>query len=417
MIMQRVLIGALLVLSFLMISLTLVGKSLPRASRPSPTPASAPPADASLTLAATVTVARAAPADFVETVPVTGSLVAREEILVGPEVEGLRITQVLADEGMRVTKGDVLARLVADTLDAQLAQNDAALARATASIAQARSSIVQAEARLVESRNAFERAKPLRQSGVMAESAYDTREQAARTAEAQLVAARDGLTAAEAEKAQIEAQRRELAWRRGRTEVAAPADGIVSRRMARIGGYDAGAAEPMFRIVANGEVELDAEVTETRMAAIRIGQTARVEVTGAGTLDGTVRLISPEVDKATRLGRVRIFLGYNAGLRVGAFARGSIETASGRGLAVPASAILWGPDGAFVQVVRANRVETRKVLTGLASGPLVEVREGLSEGETVVSRSGTFLRDGDWVRPVISDRSKLSDARPNRANP
>ena len=68
--------------------------------------------------------------DFTETVLVTGSLVPREEILVGPEVEGLRVTEVLADEGERVKKGDVLATLVADTLDAQIAQNDAALARA-----------------------------------------------------------------------------------------------------------------------------------------------------------------------------------------------------------------------------------------------------------------------------------------------
>jgi RND family efflux transporter MFP subunit len=410
--MRKILIGAVLVLSFLMISLTLVGKQLPRPTADAAVPAAkAPPPDEALVLAAAVTVARVAPADFVETVLATGSLVAREEILVGPEVEGLRITEVLADEGMRVKKGDVLARLVADTLDAQLAQNDAGLARATANIAQARSSIVQAEARLVESSNAFERAKPLRTAGHMAESAYDTREQAARTAQAQLVAARDGLTAAEAEKAQIEAQRRELAWRRGRTEVVAPADGIVSRRMARIGGYAAGAAEPMFRIVAKGEVELDAEVTETRMAALKVGQSARVEVTGLGTIPGTVRLVSPEVDKGTRLGRVRIFLGDNAGLRVGAFARGSIETASGRGLAVPASAILYGPDGASVQVVRANRVETRRIKTGLVAGVLAEVREGLVEGDFVVSRSGTFLRDGDAVRPVMGDRAKLSDAR------
>ena len=95
-----------------------------------------------------MTVARVAPADFTATVLATGSLVAREEILVGPEVEGLRVTEVLADEGMRVKKGDVLARLVADTLDAQVAQNDAGQARATAAIAQARSAIVQAEARL-----------------------------------------------------------------------------------------------------------------------------------------------------------------------------------------------------------------------------------------------------------------------------
>jgi RND family efflux transporter MFP subunit len=409
--MRKLLIGAVLALSFLMISLTLVGKPLPRLAADAPAAAKAPLPDESLVLAAAVTVARVAPADFVESVQATGSLVAREEILVGPEVEGLRITEVLADEGMRVKKGDVLAKLVADTLDAQLAQNDAALARATATIAQARSTIVQAEARLVESNNAFERAKPLRAAGHMAESGYDSREQAARTSQAQLVAARDGLTAAEAEKAQIEAQRRELTWRRGRTEVVAPADGIVSRRMARIGGYAAGAAEPMFRIVANGEVELDAEVTETRMAAVRSGQPARVEITGLGEIAGTVRLVSPEVDKSTRLGRVRIFLGDNPGLRVGAFARGSIETARGRGLAVPASAILYGPDGASVQLVRANRVETRRIKTGLVANALTEVREGLSQGDIVVARSGTFLRDGDAVRPVAGDRAKLSDSR------
>ena len=167
----------------------------------------------------------------------------------------------------------------------------------------------------------------------------------------------------------------------------------------------------MFRIIAKGEVELDAEVTETHLSAVRPGQSARLEVTGLGAVAGTVRLVSPEVDKATRLGRVRIFLGDDAGLRVGAFARGSIETAGSRGLAVPASAILYAADGASVQVVSANRVATRKVKIGLASGALVEVREGLSEGEMVAARSGTFLRDGDAVRPVAGDRSKLSDAR------
>jgi HlyD family secretion protein len=193
--------------------------------------------------------------------------------------------------------------------------------------------------------------------------------------------------------------------------VTAPADGIVSRRMARVGGYAAGAAEPIFRIVAKGEVELDAEVIETRLANVKEGQAARVEVAGLGTISGTVRLVSPEVDKATRLGRVRIFLGDNPGLRVGAFARGVIATANGTGLAVPASGILYGPDGPTVQVVRDNRVETRKVKTGLAGGALVEVREGLEAGDLVVARAGTFLREGDLVRPVLADRTKLSEAR------
>ena len=378
--------------------LAAVGVAVTLVAQPSPKRAALPQPEE--TLAAAVTVARVAPAQFTETVLTTGSLAAREEVLVGPEVEGLRVTEVLAEEGMRVKRGDVLARLVADTLEAQLAQNDAAHARAQAAAAQARSGIVQAEARLLEAHNAFERAKPLRAAGHLAESAYDQREQAARTAQAQLLAAGDGLKVAEAEKAQVEAQRRELLWRRGRTEVIAPADGVVSRRMARIGGFAAGAAEPMFRIVANGEVELDAEVPETRLAAVRIGQPARVEVAGSGEVMGTVRLVSPEVDKATRLGRVRIYLGDNPTLRVGSFARGVIETATGEGLAVPAAAVLFGPEGPVAQLIHNNRVETRRIKTGLSSGSMVEVRAGLSEGDLVVARSGTFLRDGDLVRPV-----------------
>lgn len=402
---RKLIIGAVVAAAALLVAVTLVAQPYSRRSE------GGVPAQTDTAFAAAVTVATVAPAEFIETVSATGSLVAREEILVGPEVEGLRVVAVLADEGQRVKKGDVLARLVAETLEAQVAQNDAALARATAAIAQARSAIVQAEARVVEARNAFERAKPLRQAGHMAEAAYDQREQAARTSDAQLVAARDGLHVAEAEKAQIEAQRRELNWRRGRTEVVAPADGIISRRMARIGGYAAGSAEPMFRIVANGEIELDAEITEARMPAIRAGQPARVEAAGIDAVTGTVRLVSPEVDRATRLGRVRIYLGDNPALRVGAFARASIETDRSQGLAVPASAVLYSADGASVQVVRGGRVESRRIVPGLASGARMEVRQGLAEGELVVARSGTFLREGDAVRPVPIDKARVSDAR------
>ncbi|HEX4893848.1 MAG TPA: efflux RND transporter periplasmic adaptor subunit, partial [Hyphomicrobiaceae bacterium] len=279
-----------------------------------------------------VTVARAGIGEFVETALVTGTLVAREEILVGPEVEGLRVTEVLAEEGDRVKKGQVLARLVSDTLEAQIAQNDAAQARADAAIAQSRSNIASAEARLEEARNAYERGRPLSKSGVISESTMDQREAAARTAQAALTAARDGLKLAQAEKAQIAAQRRELDWRRSRTEVTAPADGVISRRVARIGAYAVGAQDAMFRIVAKGEVELDAEVPETVMTRIRTGQTATVNVAGLGDVPGTVRLVSQEIDRVTRLGRVRISLGNDAALRVGAFGRGVLETARARGV-------------------------------------------------------------------------------------
>ncbi len=358
-----------------------------------------------------VTVNRVEASDFIETVLVTGSLVPREEILVGPEVEGLRVIEVLADEGQRVTKDQVLARLVSDTLEAQLAQNDASLARAGAAIAQALSNITSAEARVTEAQNALNRGKPLAKSGYLSESGMDQREATAKTAAAALAVARDSLTVAQAEKAQVEAQRRELSWRRGRTEVRAPADGLISRRVARIGGYATGASDPMFRIVAKGEIELDAEIVETRLGKLKVGQPVEVDAAGGGKVKGTLRLISAEIDKATRLGRVRIFIGENPALRIGSFARGTIETSRSRGLSVPTSSLLYSGNTVTVQVVTAEgRIATRAVKIGLEQGAAVEIRDGLTAGDLVVVKSGTFLRDGDAVRPILGDAQRVSTA-------
>jgi len=357
-----------------------------------------------------VSVVTAQESDFTELVTVSGSLVPRDEILVAPEVEGFRVLELKVDEADRVKKGDVLAVLVQESLDAQLAQNTAALARAEAAISQSESQITEATARLAEAEANFERAKPLKTSGYLSGSTYDQREAAAKTASAQLKAAQDGLRLAQAEKRQVEAQRRDLAWKRTNTEVTAPADGLISRRTARIGGMASAAAEPMFRIIARGEVELDAEVIETELAKVTVGQKARVDVAGVGEVDGSVRLVSPEVDKQTRLGRVRIFLGDDPRLRIGTYARGSIVTARSRGLAVPSSAVVFDASGAFVQVVRDGRVERRDIKTGLIARGLIEVRSGIAEGDVVVARAGTFLRDGDAVRPVIPD-PKISEAR------
>ena len=366
--------------------------------------------DTSLTAPPAVSVVKAAEAEFTETVAVSGSLVPRDEILVAPEVEGFRVLDLKVDVGDRVKKGDVLATLVQESLDAQLAQSDASLARAEAAISRARSQIEEADARVAEADASFDRAKPLKNSGYLSASTYDQREASAKSSRAQLVAARDGLKLAEAEKAQVEAQRRELLWRRANTQVTAPADGLVSRRTARIGGMASGVAEPLFHIIARAEVELDAEVIETELAKVESGQKARINVAGVGDVDGTVRLVSPEVDKSTRLGRVRIFLGDDAKLRIGSFARGTIGTAQGRGLAVPSSAVVFDAEGAFVQVVRDGRVARANIVTGLVSGGLVEVRQGLAAGDIVVTRAGTFLRDGDAVRPITPD-AKISEVR------
>ena len=357
-----------------------------------------------------ITVSKVATEDFIETAAVSGSLVPREEILVSPEVEGLRVLELLADEGDHVTKGQVLARLVAEQIDAQLAQNDANLARSTAAIAQAESQIAQAEAQAKEAEAQFQRAEPLKQSGYLSGATYDQRESAAHTTAAQLIAARDGLTAARADKAQVEAQRREIMWRRNNTDVTAPKDGVISRRTARIGAMASTAGEPMFRIIENGEIELDAEIVETELKNVKVGQKAVVTVPQNGDFDGKVRLVSPEVDKTTRLGRVKIFLGTNPALRIGSFARGRIETARSHGLAVPSSAVSFDQGSAFVQIVNDDKVQRRAVAVGLVAGDIVEVKDGVKEGDLVVTRAGTFLRDGDIVRTILPEAA-LSEAK------
>ena len=118
------------------------------------------------------------------------------------------------------------------------------------------------------------------------------------------------------------------------------------------------------------------------------------------------------VDNTTRLGHVRILLDKDSSLRVGTFARGKIETARGTGLAVPRSAVLFGKSGPSVQVVENDTIETRAVTIGLSEADSIEVKSGVAEGALVVAKSGTFLRDGDRVNPVVLPRAVADGAKP-----
>jgi HlyD family secretion protein len=349
--------------------------------------------------------------NFTETILVTGSLVAEREVLVSPQIEGYRISEILVEEGDRVADGQVLARLSDDTLKAQLAQLEANRVRADASIAQAKSRIIEAEANKKQADAAFARAEDLIRSGSTSRSTYDEREAAARTSAAAVTQAQDGLRVAEADKVQIEAQIHESQLRLGYTDIKAPEGGIISRRTARVGALASAAAEPLFRIIAKGQIELDAEVPEIYLPRLSIGQAARIEAAGLKPRTGTVRLISPEVDRTTRLGKVRIHIGQDDQLRIGSFARATIDTASKEALGLPATAVLNRDSGPTVQVVKDGRVETRKVVTGMRTGGKVEIVDGVADGEQVVLRSGTLLRDGDAVRPMIAGETSLNEAK------
>lgn len=352
-------------------------------------------------IAPAVTVTPAAIREIVEQAMVTGTLVPRDEILVAPEIEGFRITELLAEEGDRVTKGQVLARLSREMIETQEATNVAAIAKAQAAIVQARSQIVQAEASQVEASLSLERARALIRSGNATAVTLEQRVSAAQGGEGRLAAARGGLQLAEADLATARAQGAEIALKRARTEIRAPEAGIVNRRTARIGATATAVGEPLFRLIARGEIELEGEVPETWMPRLKLGDAARLDLEEGRSLAGRVRRIDPEIDRMTRLGKVRIALDPDPALRIGAFARGKVEVARRTGVAVPLSGVLYGADGgATVLVVAEGRVEARKVVAGLSSDGFLEIRSGVNSDEAVVARASSFLRHGDLVRAV-----------------
>ena len=339
-----------------------------------------------------ITVSRAAAETLADTVVLTGTLVAREEVLVNPQIEGLAITRVLAEEGDRVVAGQVLAYLSHDVAEASLAQNAAQIARADAAIAQAQSAIQEAEANRAQADAAFARSRDLVATGAASRETFDTRQQAAQIGVARVASAQNARGLALADRALAQAQRTELAVRLALTEIRSPVAGIVSRRTARVGAVFGMTGDPLFRITQDGAVELEADVPENRLARLHAGQPA--------TIDGVlahVRLVSPEVNRTTRLGRVRIAPDQDPVGVIGSFARARVEVARLDGIAVPLSAVLFDPDGAKVQVVHDGLVETRPVTVGLRSGGLALLTAGLAAGEAVVSVSATFVRDGDRV--------------------
>ena len=183
-------------------------------------------------------------------------------------------------------------------------------------------------------------------------------------------------------------------------DVQAPTSGVIYAASAVIGGVTSPGGQPLFRIARQGDMELLGETPVDSMAQIAPDRPAKVEIIGLGEMNGKVRLISTSVNPTTQLGQVSIAVGDNQGLRVGVFGRGTIELARRCGPALPLSAVLYGPGGAIVQIVRNDRVETRPVTVGQIKNGEAEIREGLSEGEVAVARAGSFVRDGDRVLPV-----------------
>src|SRR4051812_6260333 len=189
----------------------------------------------------------------------------------------------------------------------------------------------------------------------------------------------------------------------GVAQVQSPVAGLISASSAVIGAVASAKGEALFSIIARGEFDLVGMVPVQDIARLAANQSARIKVIGAGEVEGKVRRVAPTVEPNTQLGQVLISITTNRRLLVNSSARALIKTGQSCNVSVPLTAVLYGSAGTVVQVVRRGRVETRRVEVGLTSGGDVEIRDGISEGDIVVTRAGALLREGDPVRAVSAN--------------
>jgi len=179
----------------------------------------------------------------------------------------------------------------------------------------------------------------------------------------------------------------------------APAAGLVMKSTARIREMASPQAEPLFQIVVDNEIELEAQIPSIHIAKLKSNEIARVTVAGGAERVGRVRLVAPDIDQKSQLGKVRLAVGNDAALRVGMFASATIDATRSCGVAIPRGAVESRVEGTSVRVVRGNIVEMRRVTVGLLSDDSAEIREGLNDGEVVVANAGSSLHDGDKINP------------------
>ena len=314
-----------------------------------------------------------------QVISANGNITAWQEASIGAEAQGLRLTQVRAQIGDRVKRGQVLALLAAETLAAEAAATRASLAEAEATQAEAAANA--------------DRARQLQASGAISAQQIQQYVTGEATARARAAAIRARVRADEVRLAQ--------------TRIVAPDDGVISARSATVGAI-AQPGQELFRLIRQERLEWRAEVAATELARLRTGMPATLTLAGGETVTGSVRMVAPTVDAATRNGVVFVDLPRPGAAKAGMFARGEFAVGELSALTLPQSAVLLRDGFSYVfQVGPDNKVRQVKVAVGQRSGERVAVTGGLDAKANVVAQGAGFLADGDTVRVVASTTTKL----------
>ena len=318
-----------------------------------------------------VSIAAAAPREIASGVTVSGPVSAVEEMQLGVELSGQRVTALKVDVGQQVRRGQVLLTLDHRMLDADLAQASAALREAEAGAQLARANLA--------------RGQDLARDQYISAMQLDELRAARTQSEARLGTAR--------------ASRDAIALRRSFADLRAPADGIISKRLVQAGQV-VGAGQELLRLIKDGRLEWRAELPSNQLGLVKPGDLVQLAARDGATVQGRVRAVSPGVDATTRTGTIYADLPDAGSLQPGTFLEGRIDTGRVQALAVPAAAVVLRDGFATVFVVEAGKARAVRIAQGGRNDGFVEVRDGLKPGAQVVVDGAGFLGDGDAVRVV-----------------
>jgi HlyD family secretion protein len=312
----------------------------------------------------------------------SGTIFARYDVPIGAEGDPGRIVAIYVEAGDRVKRGQVLARLDQSILAPQLK-------RLAASLEEARAQAALSEAE-------YGRAKGVEAAGALSAEEIERRRAASVTDQARVNVAA--------------AQYAEMQARLDRTEIRAPADGVILTRTAELGQTASPGGEPLFRLARGGEIEMRGSLAEQDFARVALDQPAQVYLTGYTTpFTGKVRLLGAVIDPKTRLGEVRIALEMNPALRPGAFAKGQVTVGKATRPVLPQTAVLSDLKGSYVYVIDAdNRVQRRAVQVADTTLAGVVIGDGLKGNERVVAMAGGFLREGELVELAVTPEQQAS---------
>jgi RND family efflux transporter MFP subunit len=309
------------------------------------------------------------------TVNATGTLAARREIPVGVVGEGGRVLQVYADAGDWVSQGDILV-----SVDRSVqAQQAAAL--------EAQIGVTRADLQLAQ--NELDRAVQLVSRGFISKADVDRK-----------TATRD---ATRARVNVANAQLAETRARNARLDIRAPVSGYVLERKVETGQTVSAGSGILFRIAKDGQLELQAKLSEDDLAQVDVGIPATVTPVGTDRVfSGNIWQISPMIDAQSRQGMARVALPFDKALRPGGFASVEIKSGAMTAPVLPESAVQTGPNGSFVYVVgKGNKVKQRPIKVGPVTANGLIIQEGLDGTERVVLYAGGFLNPDETINPRL----------------